>query len=138
MRPTPWPASRSQGFQRIVALFQRNIHDLEGLAEKFSRRIIVLGGELCAGEAVVRGRNVEDRDRIARMLLADEADLHVDRRIGGGRSLDGERLPSREGQGEQARADEVAENHAAMMVRWQVAIKAGRPVPDQQRREGPL
>ena len=69
------------------------------------------------------------------MLLPDEADLDVDRRVGGGRGLDGDGLPSREGQGEQARADEMAEYHAAMMVCRQVAIKAARLIADQQSRE---
>ena len=76
-------SERLPRLDRVVAILQFDVFDLEGLAEKCPGRIVVFGSQLGSGEAIVRRRNIEDRDRIARTRSADETDFHIER--GGGR-----------------------------------------------------
>ena len=73
-----------QGRDRIFAWRELGVDDREGLIEEAASRVVVVHRHARAGDEVVRGRDVEDRDRFARMGLVDDADF--DRkgiRIGG-------------------------------------------------------
>ena len=97
---------------RVVARLQADVLDRIGLAEKPPRCVIVLGGQLGTGDAIVGSRYVEDREGLLHMRSANEAGLDVDggacgsrkgacrergrrarRRLGG---ADAERSPSRQ------------------------------------------
>jgi hypothetical protein len=54
------------------------------LVEEFAGRVVVVDRELCAGDPVVLGRYVDERDARLRLAAAQIADLDLER-IGRGR-----------------------------------------------------
>ena len=75
----------------VVAVFELRVDRLKSLVGEFAGCIIVGDSQQRAGEHIIRGGNVEDRERLARMRLAKHADFHVQglRRRGSGDERNG-------------------------------------------------
>ena len=93
---TPSSSIPVSGRDRVFAWGELGVDDREGLIEEAAGRVVVVHRHARAGDEVVRGRDIEDRDRLARCALVDDADLDRER-IGVGR------LGERRGHREQAR-----------------------------------
>ena len=61
--------------KRILAGRELRVDNGEGLVEKAPGGVIVVHRHARAGDKVVRGRDIKDRDRVARMRLANDADF---------------------------------------------------------------
>ena len=64
---------------RIVAGGELGVDDREGLIEEAAGRVVVIHRHARAGDEVVRGRDIENGDRLARVRFVDDADLDGER-----------------------------------------------------------
>ena len=65
--------------ERVVVRGELDVLDREGLVEEFAGRVVVGHRHLGAGDKVVGGGNIDDRDRLPRMLDPEDADLDLER-----------------------------------------------------------
>jgi hypothetical protein len=73
----------------VVVRAELDVLDRERLVEELAGRVVVGHRHPGAGDELVGGRDIEDRDRLARMLDAQDADLDLER-IGVGREGQGQ------------------------------------------------
>src|SRR4051794_11002874 len=80
----PARSQRRRRGRRIVFVIELHVLEREALVQELAGRVVVVDRELCAGNPVVLGRYVEERNARLRLWAAEIADLDVDR-IGRGR-----------------------------------------------------
>ena len=68
---------------RILAGGELGVDDREGLIEEAAGRVVVVHRHARTGDEVVGRRNIQDRDRFARMRFVDDADFNRERVCGG-------------------------------------------------------
>ena len=80
---------------RIIPWRELGVDDRKGLVEEPAGGVVVVHRHARAGDEIVRRRDVEDRDRFARMGLMDDADFDRERICDGGLDRHGEQTESR-------------------------------------------
>src|SRR6478736_8431968 len=78
------PRQRRGRGRRIVLVIELHVLEREALVQELAGRVVVVDRELCAGNSVVLGRYVKERNARLRLWAAEIADLDLER-IGRGR-----------------------------------------------------